>query len=135
MTVLDQEIVEAVNQFGKIGILATADAKGQPNEAYFGTAGILPDGSFSVALGDSRTLKNLQENPKAAYLVLGEAPVTFATKGWRLYLRVRAIQKDGELLASIREKVAAKAGAAAAAQLQAAVLLDVTEVRSLVDKT
>lgn len=34
MTVLDPEIVEAVNQFGKIGILATADAKGQPNEAW-----------------------------------------------------------------------------------------------------
>lgn len=132
MTVLDKEIVEAVNQLGRIGILATADAKGQPNEAYFGTAGILPDGSFSVALGDSRTLKNLQENPKAAYLVLGEAPVTFATKGWRLYLRVRAIQKDGELLTSIREKVAEKAGAAVAAQLQAAVLLDVTEVRPLI---
>jgi hypothetical protein len=134
MTVLAQQVIDVVNQFGKIGVLATADGKGQPNEAYFGTAGILPDGSFSVALGDSRTLKNLQENPKAAYLVLGEAPVTFATKGWRLYLRVRAIQKDGELLASIREKVAVKAGAEAAAQLQAAVLLDVTDVRALVDK-
>nr|WP_320146679.1 pyridoxamine 5'-phosphate oxidase family protein [uncultured Anaeromusa sp.] len=133
MTVLAQQVIDVVNQFGKIGVLATADGKGQPNEAYFGTAGILPDGSFSVVLGNSRTLKNLQENPKAAYLVLSESPVTFATKGWRLYLRVRAIQEEGELLVSTREKIAEKIGAEAAAQLQAAVLFDVTEVRPLID--
>lgn len=133
MTIIDQHIIETINQPGKIGVLATADAKGQPNLAYFGSARVLPEGDFVVALGDSRTLTNLEQNQNATYLVLKESPVSFTTQGWRLYLKVRMIHSDGELLGSIRKQIADKVGSEAAKAIKAAILFDVTEIRPLVD--
>ena len=133
MTIIDQHVIETINQPGKIGVLATADAKGQPNLAYFGSAGVLPGGGFVVALGDSRTLANLEQNQNATYLVLKESPVTFNTQGWRLYLKVQMVHRDGEMLESMRKKIADKVGSKAAEAIKVAILFDITEIRPLID--
>ena len=133
MAAFDQHIVEAVNRPGKIGVLATSDIKGQPNLAYFGSARVLPEGDFLLALGDNRTLANLEQNPNAVFMVLMESPVTFKTPGWRLYLKVRMIQRHGEALESIRKVIADKAGPKFAEAMKASVLFDITEIRPLID--
>lgn len=131
MAELEQQVIEVVNQPGRIGVIATADSNGQANLAYFGSARVLPDGNVILALGDNRTLDNLENNPKAVFLAVKESPVTFATPGWRLYLKVLKIHKEGEVLDSLRREIAEKAGAKVAATIIAAVLFDITEVRPL----
>lgn len=132
MAQIDAQMVEAINQPGRIGVLATADASGQPNAAYFGSPRLNPDGTLVMGLMKNRSLANLEANPKAVFFVAAEAPVTFTTPGWRLYLSVAKIDRDGEVLAKVREAIAAKAGAQAAQAIQAGVVFQVEEVRALV---
>ena len=130
---MDQNLIDAVNQPGRIGLLATVDAQGQPNIAYTGSARALPGNQFLVGLGSNRTLTNLEQNPNAVFLALKESPVTFSTPGWRLYLRLKTIDRNGEMFAAIQKAIAEKAGAKAAEMIKAALLFDVSEVRPLVD--
>lgn len=128
MVMVDQQVIEAFNRPGRIGILASVDKNGQPNMAYFGSAKILPGGEFILGLGNNRTLSNLEQNPLAVFMVLEGSPVTFKTPGWRLYLKLKTMQREGELIESIRENVGPKA----AGGIKAGLLFDITEVRSLV---
>lgn len=132
MAILDQQVMEVVNMPGRIGVVATTDRQGRPNVAYFGSARVLPDGNLILALGNNRTLDNLEQNPNAVLLVLKESPVTFNTPGWRLYLKVLAIQKEGEALESMRRNIAKAVGSGAAEAIKAAVIFDITEVRQLI---
>ena len=134
MSLITNEIMNTFNQPGKVGILATAGADGQPNAAYFGSAKLNADGTLVVGLGDNRSLKNLEQNPKAAYFLIEKSPVEFQTPGYRLYLKAGEIQKQGQVLDAIREAIAARAGEGAAKRIQAAAIFEVTSVRGLVDQ-
>jgi hypothetical protein len=133
MVNISKEIVETVNKPGRIGTLATANKQGQPNVGYFGSPRLMEDGTIIMGLGSNRTLKNLEENPLAVFFCVAEAPVTFKTLGYRLYLKVREIQKEGPVLDGVKEAIAKHAGPGAAKMIAAGVVFDVTEVRPLVD--
>lgn len=133
MTTVTKKIIEAVNKDGRIGTLATADKNGQPNIAYFGSPQVQEDGTIVMGLGNNRSLKNLEENPQAVFLSIEESPVTFTTPGHRLYLKAQVIDKEGEVLAAVKEAIAAVAGEDAANMMVAGVVFDVTDVRALVD--
>ncbi|MFH1137673.1 MAG: pyridoxamine 5'-phosphate oxidase family protein [Pseudomonadota bacterium] len=126
-----KEIIQLVNKPGRVGVLGTADAQGRPNVAYFGSPRFWDDGSFVVALGQNRTLKNLEENPFAAFFCVEEAPVGMASQACRLYLKVKDIEKKGPRLDAAREMIAAHAGPAAAQMIKAAVTFEVIEIRPL----
>jgi hypothetical protein len=100
MVEINKEIVEIVNKAGRIGTLGTANKLGQPNIAYFGSPQLSEEGTIVMGLGSNRTLKNLEENPLAVFFCIAESPVTFTTPGYRLYLKVREIQKEGPILDS-----------------------------------
>ncbi len=131
MTEITKELLETVNKPGRIGILGTADSQGQPNVAYFGSPRLMENGTLVMGLGSNRSLKNLEQNPKAVFLAIAESPVTFTTAGYRLYLNVRELRKEGPLLDGIRGKIAQLAGSDAAKMIQAAVVFEVTEIRQL----
>jgi len=131
MPEITKELLETVNKPGRIGILGTADGQGQPNVAYFGSPRLMENGTLVMGLGSNRSLKNLEQNPKAVFLAIAESPVSFTTAGYRLYLNVRELQKEGALLEGIREKIAQHAGSDAAKMIQAAVVFDITEIRKL----
>ncbi|MBL7212710.1 MAG: pyridoxamine 5'-phosphate oxidase family protein [Desulfobacteraceae bacterium] len=133
MVNISKEIVEMVNKPGRIGTLGTADKQGQPNVAYFGSPRLMEDGTIIMGLGSNRTLKNLEENPLAVFFCVTESPVTFKTPGYRMYLKVREIQKEGPVLDGVKEAIAKHAGPGAAKMIVAGVVFDVTEVRPLVD--
>jgi hypothetical protein len=133
MVDISKELVEVVNKPGRIGILGTADNQGQPNAAYFGSPRLMDDGTLVMGLSDNRTLKNLQENPLAVFFSITESPVTFTTPGFRLYLKVHDIQKEGPILDAVKEKIAEHAGPDAAKMIVAGVAFEITEVRALVD--
>ena len=132
MVEVAQDILEMVNKPGRIGVLATADADGKPNAAYFGSPRFR-DKVFCLGLMGGRSLENLKVNPNAVFFCVEEGPVQFGTAGCRLYLKVREIQTEGDLLDKIRRDVAAGAGENAAKMISAAVAFDVVEVRKLVD--
>ena len=133
MVNISKEIVETVNMSGRVGTLGTSDKKGQPNVAYFGSIRVIENGTVIMGLGANRSLKNLEENPLAVFFCITESPVTFKTPGYRLYLKVREIQKEGPILDSVREAIAKHAGPEAAKMIVAGVVFEVNEIRSLVD--
>ncbi|MEW6266977.1 MAG: pyridoxamine 5'-phosphate oxidase family protein [Thermodesulfobacteriota bacterium] len=130
---IEAKVLESVNRAGRVGVLATADRTGRPNAAYFGSPRLNQDGTLIMGLMNNRSLKNLEQSPLAVFFTVEKAPVDFQTPGWRLYLKVREIQKQGPILDGVREAIAAKAGKNAAALIQAGVVFEVTEVRPLVD--
>ncbi len=133
MAQIEQKVLESVNRPGRIGVLATADRQGRPNLAYFGSPRLTPEGTLVVGLGQNRTLANLEQNPRAVFLALESSPVGFQTPGWRLYLEVEEIQRQGAVLDEVRSFIAEKAGEQAARMIQAGVVFRVEEVRPLVD--
>jgi predicted pyridoxine 5'-phosphate oxidase superfamily flavin-nucleotide-binding protein len=132
MTEISKEVFEIVNKAGRIGVLSTVDAQGQPNAAYFGSIRLADDGSVVLGLSNNRSLKNLEENPLAVLFCVTEGPVTFTTPGCRLYLKSTGIQREGQLLEVIKAAIAEHAGEDAAKMIVAAVAFEVTELRPLV---
>ncbi len=131
MAKISQKILKIVNKPGRIGTLGTADKQGQPNVAYFGSPQLSEDGSILMGLGRNQTLKNLEENPLAVFFCVDESPVTFMTPGYRLYLKVREIQKTGPVIDAVKKAIADVAGPDAAKMIVAGVVFDVTEIRPL----
>lgn len=132
MTEISQEIFEIVNKPGRVGVLSTSDKQGQPNSAYFGSLKLLEDGSVVLGLGNNRSLKNLEENPLAVLFCVTESPVAFNTPGYRLYLKILEIQKEGPLLDDVKKAIAQLAGQDAAKMIVAGVKFEVTETRPLI---
>lgn len=130
---ISKEVFEIANKPGRIGVLATASKQGNPNVAYFGSPRLMKDGTILMGLGNNCTLKNLEENPKAVFFTITEIPVTFNTPGYRLYLEVREIQKEGLILDGVREKIAEHAGAEAAKMIVAGVVFNITDIRTLLE--
>ncbi|MBL7203840.1 MAG: pyridoxamine 5'-phosphate oxidase family protein [Desulfobacteraceae bacterium] len=133
MVEISEEYKEIINKPGRIGTLSTVDAEGKPNVAYFGSPRLHDDGTFAMGLAGGRTLQNLKINPNAVFFCVEEGSVSFATRGCRLYLKVREIQTEGPLLDLIKEMITKHASEDAANMMQAAVAFDVTEVRPLLD--
>jgi hypothetical protein len=132
MVAISKEVIETVNGAGRIGTLGTANRQGEPNVAYFGSPRLSEDGTLTMGLANNRTLKNLEENPRAVFFCVAASPVTFTTPGYRLYLKVREIQKSGPVLDRVKAAIAEHAGPQAAAMMAAGVVFDVTEIRPLV---
>ncbi|MGV8073480.1 MAG: pyridoxamine 5'-phosphate oxidase family protein [Syntrophobacteraceae bacterium] len=132
MSEIAVEVMDVLNEPGRIGALGTADKNGQPNIAYFGSIRPMIDGSISVALMNNRTLKNLAENPLAVLFVVKEGPVTTKTPGYRIYLKARGIFRDGAAFNEIKDYVSTRISPQAASAIVAGVIFDITEIRPLV---
>jgi hypothetical protein len=83
------------------GVLATADVRGQVNQAVFARPHLMDDGTAAFIMPHRLTHKNLQENPHAAYLFMESGP---GWKGKRLYLTKLREEQDTELLYSLRRR-------------------------------
>jgi hypothetical protein len=128
-----KEVMKMFNRETRIGALATASKNGDVNAAVFGSPRMIDEETVIMAIGDNRTYKNLQENPKATFIVVepGESPAQW--KGVRLYLEVDSFERYGEVLDSFREKIRKVAGNTSANAIVAAIRFTVTDVRPLID--
>jgi hypothetical protein len=84
------------------GVLATADSTGQVDIAVYARPHVMDSETIAFIMTDRLTHKNLQSNPKAAYLFVendGDGG-----KGKRLFLTRIKEEKDTDLLYSIRRK-------------------------------
>jgi Pyridoxamine 5'-phosphate oxidase len=129
---LTQDVFDIINNPGRIGMLATADKDGKPNVAYFGSPHLAEDGTLVMGMTDNRSVKNLEQNPQAVFFAIGESPVTFQTPGSRLYLTVKKMEHEGELIDNIKATIAEHAGPEAASMITTGLAFEVTEVRPMV---
>ncbi|PLX43227.1 MAG: pyridoxamine 5-phosphate oxidase [Deltaproteobacteria bacterium] len=126
-------VKELVNDPKRIGVMATTNRAGEPNAAVFGSPYMPDDLTLVMGLGETRTAQNLLESGKATFLSILPGASTPETKGTRLYLKVRVMEKEGPNLEEIRQKIAAVAGAGAAGRIKYAVFFDVEATRPLID--
>ena len=127
-----KQMMEMFNKRPRIGTLSTANKDGEVNVAIFGSPQMTDEDTVIMGIGNNRSLSYLRENPKAVFIVMEPGSTPMDWKGCRVYLAVDRIQDQGEMLDSIRAKIAEAAGEAAAKMIHAAVRFKVTEVRQLI---
>ncbi len=127
-----KEVMQMFNKETRIGSLATVNQNGDVNAAVFGSPRMIDDETVIMAIGDNRSFRNLQENPRATFLVVepGDSPASW--KGVRLYLTMDSFERYGELLDSFREKIRKVAGNQSADAIVAALRFKITDVRPLI---
>lgn len=127
-----KELMEDFNRHPRIGSLATADANGEVNAAVFGSPRMIDEDTVVMGIGQNRSLRNLQENPKAVFLFMEPTPPTPEWKGARVYLKVESIETEGPLFESIRNQIREVAGDRSASAMHAAVRFSIRDVRPLI---
>ena len=130
-----KELREMFNKRPRIGALSTADSKGNVNVAVFGSPQMIDDNTIVMGIGNNRSYKNLQENPKAAFIVMEPGPTAPEWKGVRIYVKAGTIETAGELYNKIKEEITNRLGKQAGDSIKAAIRFNITEVRSLIERT
>lgn len=127
-----KKVMKMFNKKSRIGALATANKNGDVNAAVFGSPRMIDEDTIIMAIGDNRSFRFLQENPKASFIVVepGESPKEW--KGVRLYLELDSFERYGELFDSLRANIRKVAGDKSANAIVAAVRFTVTDVRPLI---
>ena len=128
-----QNLMDLFNKRPRIGTLSTASAKGEANVAVFGSPQMIDENTVVMGIGANRSFQNLQENPRAVFIVMEPGETVADWKGARVYLEAIAIETGGGFYEQIRENIEKAAGKAAAAMIKAAVRFKITEVRPIVD--
>jgi hypothetical protein len=81
-----------------VGVLATADDKGQVNAAIYGRPHFMDEQTLAFIASDRLTRANLKKNPSAIFLFKEDA----SYKGFRLYLTKLREEKNSPLIEKIR---------------------------------
>lgn len=127
-----KQVMEMFNKKTRIGALATTNKSGDVNVAVFGSPRMIAEDTIIMAIGENRSFRNLQENPKASFIVVEPGDSPMAWKGARLYLEVDTFERYGELLDSFRENIRKMAGDKSANAIVAAIRFKITDVRPLI---
>ncbi|MEN6631686.1 MAG: pyridoxamine 5'-phosphate oxidase family protein [Candidatus Polarisedimenticolia bacterium] len=130
---MSTRLMEYFNKRPRLGCLATANAKGEVDVAYFGSPQMIDEKRIVMGLGDNRTLRNLRENPHAAFMIMEPGASMPEWHGVRLYVTMIACEASGGSLDMIRAAVARGAGERAAKSIQAAATFEIGEIRPLAD--
>jgi hypothetical protein len=130
---MSTKLMEYFNKQPRIGTLSTADKTGNVDVAYFGSPRMIDEKTVVMGLGKNRTFANLQDNPRAVYMIMEPGKSLPEWKGVRVYLTMTECQTSGERLDQIKAAIAEKGGAGAAKMIHAAVTFDIKEIRPLAD--
>lgn len=128
-----QELMVIFNRQPRIGSLSTASSDGEVNVAVFGSPQMVDETTVVMGIGDNRSFRNLQENPKAVFMVVEPGETVMDWKGARVYLEVLDIETGGGLFDVVREGIEKAGGKQAAEMIYAAIRFRITEVRPIVD--
>ena len=111
------------------GILATADADGNPDLAVYASPHMVDDETLILIMAQKRSYANLQSNPKASYMFIEKAE---GYKGKRLYIRKTDEETDPDKVEALRRRKREVAECDAATGSRA-VTFTIDRVRPLVD--
>ena len=128
-----QELMELFNKYPRIGALATANKQGDVNVAVFGSPQMVDENTVIMGIGENRSYRNLQRNPKAVFIVMEPGETVMDWKGARVYLEATDLETGGEFYDQIKQNIAKAAGEQASRMIQAAIRFKITEVRAIVD--
>ena len=130
---MSAKLMEYFNKQPRLGTLSTANKEGEVNVAYFGSPRMVDEKTVFMGLGNNRTFANLQENPKAVFMVMEPGKSIMDWKGVRIYVQMIDCQTAGEKLDDLRAAVAEAAGEGAAKMMHAAITFEIWEIRPLAD--
>jgi hypothetical protein len=128
-----QELMELFNKYPRIGVLATANKEGDVNAAVFGSPQMIDENTVVMGIGENRSYRNLQRNPKAVFIVVEPGETVMDWKGARVYLEVLDIETGGGFYDLIRDNIEKSSGKQAADMIYAAIRFKITDVRAIVD--
>jgi len=129
------ELMELFNKYPRIGALATANREGDVNVAVFGSPRMVDENTIVMGIGNNRSFRNLQRNPKAVFIVMEPGETVMDWKGARVYLEAVDLVTDGEFYNQIKQHITKSSGVQAANMIQAAIRFKITEVRPIVDRS
>jgi hypothetical protein len=86
-----------------------------------------------MGIGENRSFRNLQRNPKAVFIVMEPGETVRDWKGARVYLEATDMETEGRFYDQIKKDIANAAGRQAADMIHAAIRFKITEVRPIVD--
>jgi len=129
-----KELMALFNKWPRIGTLSTANKIGDVNVAIFGSPKMIDENTVVMGIGENRSFRNLQRNPKAVFIVMEPGQTVIDWKGARVYLEAVDIETSGQLYDEIKHDLAKAAGQQAPAMIHAAIRFRITEVRRLVDR-
>ncbi len=95
------EIAHYFETTSGLGILATADSSGAVDLAIYSRPHVIDSQTIALIMADSLSHKNLQSNPKAAYLFKEEGA---GYRGTRLYLEKISDEKNSPRIDELRRK-------------------------------
>ncbi|WP_342679625.1 pyridoxamine 5'-phosphate oxidase family protein [Methanofollis sp. UBA420] len=131
---MSTRLMDYFNRTPRIGVLGTASKDGKVNVAVFESPQMIDEKTVVVALGQNRTLANLQENPNAVYMIVKPAETGVEEwKGIRVSMRMKECTTSGARLDAYRKEIAQIAGDEVAATIQATATFEIGEVRPIVD--
>lgn len=84
-----------------LGVLGTTDLQGNVDLAVYSRPHVMDDGSLAFIMADRLTHKNIQSNPKAAFLFVEEGE---RYKGKRLFLTKAKEDDNRELIDGLSRK-------------------------------
>lgn len=128
-----KELMAMFNKRPRIGTLSTADMNGNVNVAVFGSPQMVDEETVVMGIGKNRSLKNLKENPRAAFIVMEPGETVADWSGARVYLEAQTVDQEGEFYEDIKANIAKMAGQEAARMIFAGVRFKITEVRPILD--
>ena len=128
-----QELMALFNKRPRIGTLSTADKTGEVNVAVFGSPQMIDENTVVMGIGQNRSYRNLQRNPKAAFIVMEPGETVTDWKGARVYLEAMDMDTEGEFYDQIKKGIAKAAGQQAADMIHAAIRFRIKEVRPILD--
>ena len=128
-----RELMELFNKYPRIGALATANKEGDVNVAVFGSPRMVDEETIVMGIGNNRSYRNLQRNPKAVFIVMEPGETVMDWKGARVYLEAVDLATDGEFYNQTKQHITKSSGVQAVKMIQAAVRFKITEVRPIVD--
>ena len=120
-------LAECFEKAEGLGVLATADSQGKVDVAIYARPHVIDENTVVFIMSDRLSHKNLQSNPRAAYLFVEEVE---GYKGKRLYLTMQREQTEADLIQSLRRR--APKGWASGDSKKYAVYFKVDTIRPLV---
>ena len=130
---MSEALKKYFNKQPRLGTLSTADKSGKVNSAFFGSPRMVDEKTIFMGLGNNRTFANLQENPKAVFMIMEPGKSIMDWKGVRIYVTMIDCRTSGEKLDQLKAGVAKHAGENAAKMMHAAVTFEIVEIRPLAD--
>jgi hypothetical protein len=128
-----KELMALFNKQPRLGTLSTANKLGDVNVAVFGSPRMVDENTIVMGMGDNRSFRNLERNPKAAFIVMEPGKTPSDWKGARIYLEAVDMETGGPFYEEIKQSIAKQWGQETADRVHAAIRFKITEVRPIID--